>query len=196
MSATEKKPRKKKDILPTPTLSPNALTLEAIDSIASEYEQQKEIKFTHGSNEFTVNVDVKFQITKLNDMVTEFGKKIVELKDSGIELEDEKMKEFSRNLAFILILRHFTDIPISDGLSSTQLLDVLNKIINIGLFEVVWNEGFEPSQIEWLNSKMMQVATNYAQINTETNEKLLKDMEAAIDVLKKNNGDVESASVQ
>jgi hypothetical protein len=194
MSTTEKKPRKKKD--PTPTLPTNALTLEAIDSIASEYDQQKEVKFQHGSNEYIVNVDVKFQTTKLNDMVAEFGQKILELKDSGIELEDSKMKEFSRNLAFILILRHFTDLPITHNLSSTELLDVLNKIINIGLFEVVWNEGFEPSQIEWLNSKMMQVATNYAQMNTETNVKILKDMEAAIEVLKQANGDVESASVQ
>jgi len=160
--------------------SSDQLTIQDIDNIHSDYEEQKEVEFLHHDKKYVIKVDKKFQLTKLDLLINELKNKVQESKDSNIELSDEAMSEYIRDITFVLILKYFTNLPIENGLNSIQMLAVFKKILNLGMFELVWN-AFEEEQINWLNHKFIQVATHYSNLNEKITNQFLKGLDAKDD---------------
>lgn len=120
----------------------NKLNFDALVGLEENQYQQGEVKLQLKDNTFVVKYDKVFRDTKIQELIKEW----VKIKEvNNIVNQDVNMYDIS----FILILKHFTDIPFysfEDTLEQTEhyirmtnlLLDI-KDINGVSLFEKVYS---------------------------------------------------------
>lgn len=120
----------------------NKLNFDALVGLEEKQYQQEEVKLQLKDNTFVVKYDKVFRDTKIQELIKEW----VKIKEvNNIVNQDVNMYDIS----FILILKHFTDIPFysfDDTLKQTEhyirmtnlLLDI-KDIEGVSLFEKVYS---------------------------------------------------------
>ena len=126
------------------------LTLDVLDKLHKPYEQRKEVEFQG----YIFEVDQVFSDTKFSNMMKDYIKIMDDLKKHNVDFENMLNDLISLN--YILVIKHFTTIPIPENASVKELLSILEKLINVGLFEYLWNEVFTEEQKQDLNSKFIK----------------------------------------
>ncbi|OPH61714.1 hypothetical protein BC351_00280 [Paenibacillus ferrarius] len=124
------------------------LNLAAINNLHKEYEKQTEYQF----GEYAIKIDDKFQTSKMDKLLQEYGehyRTIHSSTDSPQEMDNAK----SSSLMFMLVIKHFTDLPLPEKLTLEELLNAFSKIVNIGLFEMIINNISEEN-MNWVREKL------------------------------------------
>jgi hypothetical protein len=108
--------------------------------------------------DFTILVDEVFRETKIIELVQEVLEKSRYMKENNIKME---LSDFS----YILFIKHFTDIDISD--SFDEQIQFYNILVDLGYFETIIN-AFNQDEIKKFTEKMKVYKNNM--------DKLLEDL--------------------
>lgn len=113
----------------------NKLNLKAINKLERHTFIQKTITITIDDKEYEVKIDSAFRQTKIKDMIIKFFTS-KNFKDFS-ELEDEGTKVL---YYMFLIVKTMTDLEIPDDITLAQELNLINSLIDLGIWDAIFAE--------------------------------------------------------
>lgn len=120
--------------------------------ILKEYSKdfvQKSITITIGGKDYEVLVDQKFRVTKIQQMLQEALKNLVEFKEEDLET--------TITYVTFLMIKYFTDVDVAKVEDFKEQIRVLNAMIDLEIFEKIAN-AFPESETAKVNKHMMNLS--------------------------------------
>lgn len=110
--------------------------------------------------DYEVQIDQVFKTTKIEKMVLNF------IQSEDVK-EVEKLSDSTRLAFFMyLIIKNFTDLDIPDGLDLAEQLNLINSLIDLGIFEAIMKE-ISDSEIQKVNDYMNKFNLNLDKVIEE-----------------------------
>ena len=158
-------------------MSKQKLEVKKMVDLVQEQYQTKELILDLGEEQFTVQYDVKFKDSKIQDYIKEWMLiKTTYVSDVEINMFD---------MSFILILKHFTDLPFEHFNKVEEKVDHYVRMTNL-LFDLkdkdgmsVFNKVFlalDEEEIKKISQKMTEVG-NEILAKTEEMKAMAKELE-------------------
>jgi len=138
----------------------NKLNLKAIESASKKF-TTKTVIIPVNDVEYEVEIQQVFRTTKIEAMI----KKLLNSENlTEFNTFDESVK---LSYYFYLIIREFTDLDIPNNLKLNEELNLINSLIDLGIFELIMVEIPE-SEITKINEFMQKFNMNLNQMLEET----------------------------
>ena len=140
----------------------NKLNLKAIESASKKF-TTKTVIIPVDDVEYEVKIQQVFRTTKIEKMVMDF------LKSENVK-EIEKLDESVRIAYFMfLIMKEFTDLDIPNNLKFNEQINLINSLIDLGIWEEIFKEIPE-EEIAKVNEFMVKFNLNLNKVIEEMNE--------------------------
>lgn len=139
------------------------LTLTDINKLNKQYNEQFEVTL---QDQYKIKIDKKFKRTKIQKIIIELQEVIEELRQKDVTINTI---QDILSIYQMLILKHFTSLPLPQNISIEKMLAVCEKLIDTGLFEEIWN-SFPQEQIEFLGQEVDKYVKNIPQIGEQLGE--------------------------
>lgn len=123
------------------------LTMTDINKLGKKYNEQYEVTL---QEQYKIKIDRYFKKTKIQDMIIELQEIMQELRKENVDIN--AIKDIIV-IYQMLIIKHFTSLPLPKNISIKKMLAVYDKLIDTGLFEEILN-NFPHDQIEFLNEEL------------------------------------------
>lgn len=135
------------------------LTLNKIQQLDNKFNEQKKVILL---GEYECLIDKEFRKSKIQKMIIDYFNIIQELEKLKIEA-DHIVK--SVGILNTLIVKYFTDLPIPDSENVSQLLQITDRLLDLGILEELFNEnGFEQSQLDLISQELDKSSDNLSKL--------------------------------
>lgn len=128
------------------------LTVNEIKKLSKQMDEQKEVLILDG--EYKVMIDKQFKVSKIQKVIADIQKAMVEMKVDGVNTE--KFGDLMV-LNFMFVFKHFTNLDLPEDYK--DLLVVSEYLMDIGAFEGILN-AFDQKEIDKLVNSMKTVSEN------------------------------------
>ncbi len=167
----------------------NKLDLSVIKNASSKQFTTKTVCIPVDGKDYFVEIDTTFKTTKIEKMVMTF------LKSEDVK-ELEKLDESSKISYFMfMIIRNFTSIGIPENLGFAEQLNLINNLIDLGIFEKL-AEHISDDEVKKVNEFMQKFNVNLDRVIEEmNNEGESEEVIKVIDVVEGNEDEIESGDL-
>ncbi|MED1863225.1 hypothetical protein P4V41_07135 [Fictibacillus nanhaiensis] len=140
----------------------STLTLAKINKETKSFSETHLFEFSNGE---TLNINIRFKPSAIEDMLEEYGQHMNTFEDHMSEMTETKKQKFQVYFLHFLVIKHFTDLKKSITDDSSKILDQFNAIIDTIYFQELIDNGFLTEEINKVWEKASKLTAAYSFMN-------------------------------